>query len=109
MRTLLLGLMAAAGVGCTSVQPTGPLAKVMGTSKKAPAPAAAADPGPAGPPTVPAVRPSPPALLITAEDVTADDPTSALRKVRTEIERDRETTPPPPPVVSVYKGGVKQQ
>jgi hypothetical protein len=65
---------------------------------------------PPDPVTVPAPRPTPPALLITPGEVTAENPTAAAQKLMSEFEYDRKTIPEVPRTaeVSVYKGGVKQ-
>ncbi|MBX9578830.1 MAG: hypothetical protein K2X87_00855 [Gemmataceae bacterium] len=106
MKTTLLGLTLAAAVGCVQMQPVGPLAKSIGTPK-GPAPAAAAD-DPADPVTVPAPRPTAPALFVVPAEVSADNPAAAAQKLMAEFESDRKSTPAPRPEVSVIKGGVKQ-
>jgi hypothetical protein len=106
VKTTLLGLTLAAAVGCVQMQPVGPLAKVTGTPK---GPTPAADPADE-PVTVPAPRPTAPAMFIVPAEVSADNPTAAAQKLLAEFESDRKTTPPPPRTaeVSVIKGGVKQ-
>lgn len=105
MRTLLLALPLAAAVGCTGIQPVGPLAKT-----------AAAPPGkgrdkdePPDPVTVPAVRPTPPLNTTGPEDVDPRDPYLAVGKLQQELEADRQTIPSSPTTVQVSRvgGGVK--
>lgn len=105
MRKFLLGMMLLAGVGCTNVQPIGPLAKRMGK------PPAAKDIDPPEPVTVPAPRPTPPAALIEPDEVTADTAAAAVQKLTNELDYDAKTFPPPPKTaeISRYKGGVKQE
>ena len=107
MKKLLLGMMMLAGVGCTNVQPIGPLAKRMG----GPRPAANKDPDPAEPVTVPAPRQTPPAALIEPGEVTADSAAAAVQKLTNELDYDAKTLPPPSKTaeISRYKGGVKQE
>lgn len=99
MRPLLFGLALTAGLGCTGVQPAGPLAKVM-----KPKPAPAADKA-AERPAAAELKPAPPALLITPGEVTAD-PQAAAQKLTTELEYDRRSLQAQP-IVSAYKGGEK--
>ncbi|MDB5313560.1 MAG: hypothetical protein JWO38_7762 [Gemmataceae bacterium] len=110
MRTLLFGLMVFGGIGCTQLQPIGPMAKLKGLPKAAPLPGAEPDAAPPALVTVPAPRPVPPATLITADDVSPENPYASVGKFLDEIENDRKTTLPAPKTaeVSVYKGGVKQ-
>ena len=106
MRRLLIGLALLGGIGCTNVQPIGPLAKRMG-----PRPAEAKDKDvPPEPVTVAAPRPVPPAMLIVPGEVTPDNATAAAQKLGNEFEYDWKTLPPAPKTaeVSRYKGGVKQ-
>jgi hypothetical protein len=104
MRKLLLGLMLLAGVGCTNVQPIGPLAKRMGKP-----PAANKDADPPEPVTVPAPRPAPPAALIEPDEVTADSAAASVQKLTNELDYDAKTLPPPPKTADISRnmGGVK--
>jgi hypothetical protein len=107
MRALLFGLLVVGGVGCAQFQPVGPLAKTMGAPKGRPPSDKDAPPDPV---TVPAQRPTPPALLITPGEVTAENPTAAAQKLMSEFEYDRKTMPAAPKTaeISVIKGGVPQ-
>lgn len=106
MRTLLLGMMLLAGVGCTNIQPVGPLANRMGGPRPA-----AKDADPPEPVAVPAPRPTPPATLIEPGEVTADNAAAAAQKLTNEFEYDWKTLPPPPKTaeISRIRGGVKQE
>lgn len=104
MKKLLFGLLLIGGLGCTHVQPTGPLAKVTGTPKSAPtAGPLATDKGTTA---VQARRPPRPAEMITPGEVSADTAPAAAQKLLSELELDGKTTPNVPHR-SVYKGGVK--
>lgn len=106
MRTLALATILLAGLGCTNVQPLGPLAKHKPAGKPA-----EQDPDIPPPPSASstAQRLVPPAMTIEAGEVTADTAEAAVRKLTNEIEYDYKTLPPPPKTaeVSRYKNGVK--
>ena len=75
-------------------------------------PAAPKDPDiPEPPSSVTAQRLTPPAMLIEAGDVNADNADTAARKLANEFEYDWKTLPAPSKTaeVSRYKGGVKQK
>jgi hypothetical protein len=100
MRATLLGTLLLAGLGCTNMQPIGPLAK------KHPMPPMSADAEPA---VVAAPRPKPPAMLIEPGDVSAENTAAVTQKLTNEFEYDWKTIPPAQKTaeVSRYKGGVK--
>lgn len=107
MRTLLLALPLIAGLGCTNMQPIGPLAK-----SKPPAKGAAADPDIPPPPSESTARkPVPPAMLIVPGEVNTDNASAAAQKLANEFEYDWKTLPPPSKTaeVSRIKNGVKVQ
>ncbi len=100
-RLLLPVLFAAAAAGCTGLQTTGPLSKMMGAKTDA-APESkdvAAAPE----------RPVPPAILITPGEVAPENLSASLTKLGNEIEYDLKNTAPAPktPIVSRYKNGEK--
>jgi hypothetical protein len=104
MNKLLLASILLAGLGCTNIQPIGPLAK----GKKAP---------PTGKElvereakTVAAPKPTPPAILIEPNEVTAENAAAAAQKIANEIDYDTKSMPAPSKTaeVSRYKDGVKQ-
>ena len=103
MRTLTLAAILLGGLGCTNVQPIGPLAKH-------PHPPASKDADIPEPPTATARKPVPPAMLIVAGEVNAENAGAAAQKLANEFEYDWKTLPPPPKTaeISRYKGGVKQ-
>jgi len=105
MRTLALAGILFAGIGCTNVQPIGPLAK-----HKQPPVAETKDADIPEPPTATAQKPAPPAVTIVPGEVNSDTAGSAVQKLTRELEYDWKTLPPPPKTaeVSRYKGGVKQ-
>lgn len=104
MRTLLLALPLIAGLGCTNMQPIGPLSK-----SKAPVAAPDADIPP--PPESTVRKPVPPAMLIVPGEVNSDNASAAAQKLANEFEYDWKTLPPPPKTaeVSRIKNGVKVQ
>lgn len=109
MRTFFFGLMLAAGLGCTHVQPVGPMAKIMGPPKGG----APLESGKVTPPdavTTAAPRPTAPASLVGPADVTPDSASIAAQKLMSEIDADRKSmgNAPRTAEVSVYKGGMKQ-
>ena len=106
MKTLLFALGTLALIGCSGLKPVGPLAKdVPITQQGRPLPNTAPDPV-----TVPAVRPTPPTILVMPADVTADNPYIAASKLTNELSTDGKPTPNSPVTaeISRYKGGVKQ-
>ena len=99
--TRLLLLAAFAAVGCTGIQTTGPLAKLMGSKSDAPPETKDVAAAPA--------RPVPPAILITPGEVAPETLSASLTKLGNELEYDLKNTPPAPktPIVSRYKNGEK--
>ena len=98
MKTLLLASFLIAGVGCTHMQPIGPLARGKGKP-----PAANLDKDVPDPVTISAPMPVPPALLIESGEVTADNASAAAQKLANEYDYDWKTLRQPKPA----KGGVK--
>jgi hypothetical protein len=109
MKQLLFGLVLLGGLGCTGVQPVGPLAKSFdhGAPKAEPGDPADKDSKAEPPLASSAPRLVPPARLIEPDDVTADTASVAAQKLLNEYEADRRTMPAPPRTaeVSVYKKG----
>lgn len=106
MKKFLVGMTLLAGLGCTSVEPTGPLAKVTGTPKKAPE---KDSPSPSDPVTVAAPLPPRPAELATPGQVTAETAQAEARKLMQELEIDGKAIRHMPRTaeVSVIRDGVK--
>lgn len=104
MTRLLTALTLATAIGCTGIQPVGPLAKKDGPSGKP-----GQDAAPTEPISVPAVKPTPPLSLVTPEEVDRD-PHVAAQRLMAEFEADRKNMPKAPMTaeVSRYKNGVKQ-
>ena len=98
MRSLLLGMFLLAGLGCTQLQPIGPLSHGKGKP-----PPANLDKDAPDPVTVSAPKPVPPALLIVPGEVSSDNASAAAQKLANEYEYDWKSLPQPKPV----KGGVK--
>jgi hypothetical protein len=109
MTRLILGLGLAFAIGCTSIQPVGPLAGKMGGTSGAKGKADKDKDAPL-PVTIPAVKPTPPMTLIQPDEVMPDNPQAAAQKLQNELEADGKSITPPPKTaeVSRYKGGVKQ-
>jgi hypothetical protein len=109
MTRLLLALAIGSLIGCTGVYPVGPLAN-SGIGSRPPKPKSNDKDEAPEPVVVPAVKPTPPLNTTGPEDVNPDDPHAALRKLKQELEADRNTIPTAPKTaeVSRYKGGVKQ-
>ena len=97
-RLLLPALLAA--VGCTGLQTTGPLGKMMGAKADAPESKDVA--------AAPA-RPVRPAILITPGEVAPENVSASLTKLGNELDYDLKNTPPAPktPIVTRYKNGEK--
>jgi hypothetical protein len=108
MTRLILGILLTLAIGCTSIRPVGPLAK-MGPPPGAKDKGSKDKDADAEPVMVPAVKPTPPMNLVDPSDVTAD-PYSSAQRLQNEIEGDRKTIPAPTNTaeVSYIKGGVKQ-
>ncbi len=102
MKTLLFGLVLIAGAsGCMHMEPTGPLAHIMGAPKSVPT-----DEDEKAAANMPPPRPVPPAMLVTPGEVTAESADDAVRKLTNELQTDGKSIPNVP-FVSEYKGGVK--
>jgi hypothetical protein len=108
MRTLLAGLLLLGGLGCTNVQPIGPMAKWQQKKGHLPAAGKADRDAAPEPVTVAAQRPTPPAVLITPGEVTADSSAADVQKLKNELEYDQKTALPPSKTVEVsrVKGGI---
>jgi hypothetical protein len=106
MTRLICGLVLMVAVGCTGIQPVGPLAKKNGSSTGDPK--ADKDPGPADPVVIPAPKPTPPACLVRAEDVTSENVEMIKKQLSAEIDADRKSLRnlPVTAEVSQYKDGV---
>jgi hypothetical protein len=113
MTRLLFGLCLAAALGCGTVQPVGPLAKMMGNAPigaKGKAAKEKADKDTPPPPvTVPAAKPTPPLNLIYPDEVLPENPQASIQKLVNELEADRKNIPAAPMTaeVSHIKGRVK--
>lgn len=85
---ILLPLLAS--LGCMSVQPVGPMAKMLNYQ---PTSAVAKDQAQSAPEPVitPAPRPVPPAMLVTSVEVTETNYRQAIEKLIQEMEQDRRT------------------
>ena len=109
MTRLIPLLVLAAAVGCTGIQPVGPLAGKFGS----PTPKGKADKDkdvPPEPVTVPAPKPTPPVNLVYPDEVLPENPEAAAQKLMSELEADRKNMPARPVTaeISRYKNGVKQ-
>ena len=106
MKYFTLSAILLAGLGCTNVQPIGPLAKH--SHKK---PSTPEDPDIPPPPSSMATAQKlvPPAMLIVPGEVDSDSAAAAAQKLTNEFEYDYKTLPPPSRTaeISRYKGGVK--
>ncbi len=100
MKTLLFALGIVALVGCnTTFKPIGPFAKeVPITQQGQPIPTRPAD---ATPP--PALRPTPPTMLVVPGDVSADNAASVAQKFAAELEADRKPATNGPVTVEVSR------
>lgn len=109
MRTLLLAISLGVVVGCTGIQPVGPMAKMMNAPPGGKGKKGKDKDEPPEPLTVPAARPTPPLNTTGPEDVNPADPYFAVGKLQQELEADRQTIPVSPTTVEVskIKGGVK--
>jgi hypothetical protein len=96
MSRLIPALLLAAGLGCTSIQPAGPLAGRLGV------PPAGKDFDDLPPPVkVPTPKPTPPANLVDPAEVASGDPYAAAKKLMAEYEADRKTMPKAPVTAEV--------
>jgi hypothetical protein len=112
VKTLLLALGALALVGCSNLKPVGVLSKETPlTQQGQPLPNA---PNTPNTPTVPArppmVRPTPPTMNVTPNDVDPNNPYIAAGKLSAEVEIDSKSTVNVPVTaeISRYKDGVRQ-
>lgn len=107
--SIILGISVLGFMGCVTVQPVGPMAKMLGPEPLF-VPKKSANPSEGGnPPTT--SKPIPPAEFIRPEDVEREDPQSVARKLQSEFEADRKTMPTPPRTaeISIYQNGQKVQ
>ena len=82
----LTSILLAAGLGCTGIQPAGPLANRLVT------PPGGKDLDEPPPPVkVPTPKPTAPANLVDPGEVSAGDPYAAAQKLMAEYETDRKT------------------
>ncbi len=82
-RLLLIAAFAFTGLGCATIQPVGPMAKVFPPKEKKDE---ATIPEPV---VTQAPRPVPPALLVTPGEVTEANYQQAIDKLKQELEQDR--------------------
>jgi hypothetical protein len=98
VRTLALGLLAAAVAGCVHVQPIGPLADSLPGSPAA----KPADDVPVPEPVVrQAPKPTPPALYVTPAEVTPLNAEEAAKRLGQELDTDRRTMEAMPNITDV--------
>lgn len=113
MRALLfafgvLGVLAL--TGCKGFHPVGPLAKkVPITQQGKELPAAPTDTTASASSRVPAVKPTPPTMLVKPEDVDATNGRASAAKLSTELTTDSQNTVNAPVTVQIsrVKGGIK--
>lgn len=105
MTRLLFGLALMVAIGCTGIQPVGPLAKKGSSSGDS---KSDKDAGPPDPVVIPAPTPNPPKCLVHPEDVTEENVEFIRQQLLAEFEADRKTMPSVPVTVEVseYKNGV---
>ena len=82
-RLILIASLAMLGIGCTTIQPVGPMAKMFPPKEKKEE-AAALEPI-----VTQAPRPVPPAMLVTPGEVTEGNCQQAIEKLKQEMEQDR--------------------
>lgn len=101
-------LLMVAVIGCSGIQPVGPLAKNGGSSSANPK--LNADGTPPDPVIIPSPTPTPPKCLVRPEEVNADNAAQIQQQLKAELEADRKTMPSVPVTaeVSEYKGSLKQ-
>ena len=112
MRTLLFALSLLALVGCKGmgIRPAGPFAKnVPVTQQGQPIKLKNAEPAPA-PDTVasakaPAIKPTPPTLLVTPGEVNADNAHALAQKLSNELSTDSKATANVPVTAEISKLG----
>lgn len=101
MMKLFPALLLGALIGCTGIQPVGPMSKMGGPPGRK-----GADKDKDAPPdpvAVPAPKPTPPLNTTGPEDVNPDDPYQAVSKLQHELEADRKTIPMTPTTVQVSR------
>ena len=109
MKTLLFAVGTFALIGCKGFTPVGPLAKYAPAPQQS-KPLSAAPPEAAAAAKAPAIRPTPPTMLVTPGEVTADNTAAVAAELEAELAADGKATVNAPVTVetSRYKGGVKQ-
>jgi hypothetical protein len=111
VRTLLFAIGVLTLVGCKGVgfRPVGPLAKDSPiTQKGQPLPSAPAEPTASARP--PAIKPTPPTMIVTPGEVTADNAHVLAQKLSTELSTDSKATANLPVTAEISKvGRVKSQ
>ncbi len=107
MTRLLFGAALMVAIGCTGIQPVGPLANKNGSSGKSDSKSDKAV-LPPDPVVIPAPNPTPPMCLIRAEDVTLENAGDSIKQLTAEIEADRKSMRNMPVTAEVTKDGVKQ-
>ncbi len=105
MKTLLFAIGILALAGCKNMTPIGPFAKeVPITQQGQPIPKADSAPPPA-------IRPTPPTMLITPGEVNADNAHTAASKLTSELSNDSKATPNAPVTAEISrvrtKGGTQ--
>jgi hypothetical protein len=108
VRTLLfaigvLTLVGCKGVGLRPVGPLAPLAKDPAIQKGQPLPSAPAEPTASARP--PAIKPTPPTMLVTPGEVTADNANVLAQKLSTELSTDSKATANLPVTAEISKVG----
>ena len=109
MRTLLfalgvLTLVGCKGVGLRPVGPLAPLAKDPPSAQKGqPLPSAPAEPIASARP--PALKPTPPTMIVTPGEVTADNAHALAQKLSTELSTDSKATANLPVTAEISKVG----
>ena len=113
MRTLLFALGVLTLVGCKGIRPVGPLAPLAKDSPitqkgQQPLPSAPAEPIASAKP--PAIKPTPPTMIVTPGEVTADNAHVLAQKLSTELSTDSKATANLPVTAEISKvGRVKSQ
>lgn len=104
MKTLLLAIGMLALVGCKNMTPIGPFAKEVPITQQG-------QPIPKSDTSPPAIRPTPPTMLITPGEVNADNAHTAASKLTSELSNDSKTTPNAPVTAEISrvrtKGGTQ--
>jgi hypothetical protein len=100
MIRFFFGVALVVAIGCTGIQPVGPLAK-KGASPSSSDSKSEADAAPPDPVVIPAPKPTPPMCLIRAEDVTAENVEWIKQQLSAEFEADRKSMRAMPVTVEV--------